>query len=150
MFGVVDSNPNRRPQRASHVHLTILHPFPSLPVMKTINCLSLSFPILVIPLLLLFYTIASFPSPPHSVSVVHHSLASLPETCTSWKVYPEDFYEGGAYVTLPQGRVSYIYLSHRMEVGQKYHRRVIGSLVQRRARKCVSSFYILSALAHFE
>ncbi|PCH40703.1 alpha/beta-hydrolase [Wolfiporia cocos MD-104 SS10] len=35
------------------------------------------------------------------------SLASLPADSPSWDIYPEDFYEGGAYARLPQGTVRY-------------------------------------------
>lgn len=57
------------------------------------------------PLFLTIYIIAGFPYPPHP-SVIHSSLASLPPSCPSWSVYPEDYYQGGSYVTLPHGRVS--------------------------------------------
>ncbi|THH10126.1 hypothetical protein EW145_g1541 [Phellinidium pouzarii] len=50
--------------------------------------------------------LASFPLPPVPVAV-YPSLASLPRSSRSWKIYPEDFYEGGNYVSFPFGRVRY-------------------------------------------
>ncbi|KAG6333007.1 hypothetical protein ID866_6084 [Astraeus odoratus] len=52
------------------------------------------------------YLITGFPYPP-TPPIIHSSLSSLPQSCSSWSVYPEDYYEGGAYVTLPYGRVRY-------------------------------------------
>ncbi|KAI6042291.1 Alpha/Beta hydrolase protein [Pisolithus marmoratus] len=51
----------------------------------------------------LLYLLISFPYPP-APSVVHASLSTVPQ---AWSVYPEDFYPGGAYVSLPHGRVRY-------------------------------------------
>ncbi|KAL4076454.1 Alpha/Beta hydrolase protein [Scleroderma yunnanense] len=61
---------------------------------------------LLVPLLLIGYLMTSFPYPP-SQPIIYTSLSSLPRSCSSWTVYPEDFYPGGAYVTLPYGRVRY-------------------------------------------
>ncbi|KIK96094.1 hypothetical protein PAXRUDRAFT_826326 [Paxillus rubicundulus Ve08.2h10] len=58
------------------------------------------------PLFLTAYIITGFPYPP-SPPVIHTSLSSLPSSCFSWSVYPEDYYDGGAYVTLPHGRTRY-------------------------------------------
>ncbi|KIJ69727.1 hypothetical protein HYDPIDRAFT_164024 [Hydnomerulius pinastri MD-312] len=58
------------------------------------------------PLFLTAYLITSFPHPP-SPPVIHSSLSSLPSSCSSWSVYPEDYYDGGAYATLPHGQVRY-------------------------------------------
>ncbi|KAI6043741.1 Alpha/Beta hydrolase protein [Pisolithus marmoratus] len=51
----------------------------------------------------LLYLLISFPYPP-APPVVHASLSTVPQ---AWSVYPEDFYPGGAYVSLPHGRVRY-------------------------------------------
>lgn len=56
------------------------------------------------PLFLAVYILAGFPYPP-SPPAIHPSLASLPPSCPSWSVYPEDYYQGGSYVHLPHGRV---------------------------------------------
>lgn len=58
------------------------------------------------PLFLTVYILAGFPYPPNP-PVIHSSLASLPPSCPSWSVYPEDYYQGGSYVMLPHGRVSH-------------------------------------------
>lgn len=56
------------------------------------------------PLLLASYFLVAFPSSPEAL-YRYPSLASLPTDCRSWKVYPENFYDGGAYADLPHGRV---------------------------------------------
>ncbi|KAL6298206.1 alpha/beta-hydrolase [Sparassis latifolia] len=38
---------------------------------------------------------------------IHRSLSSLPPTSSARRIYPEDFYEGGAYVQFPNGTVRY-------------------------------------------
>jgi hypothetical protein len=53
----------------------------------------------------LLYTALRFPSPRRDKG--EHSLAELPQTSPHWRVYPPDFYPGGAYVDLPYGRVRY-------------------------------------------
>ncbi|KIK34869.1 hypothetical protein CY34DRAFT_812597 [Suillus luteus UH-Slu-Lm8-n1] len=58
------------------------------------------------PLFLTVYLLASFPRPP-TVPIIHASLAHLPSSSPSWDVYPEDFYSDGAYANLPLGRVRY-------------------------------------------
>ncbi|KAG9317931.1 Alpha/Beta hydrolase protein [Chiua virens] len=58
------------------------------------------------PLFLTVYILAAFPSPPNP-TVIHPSLASLPSSCASWLVYPEDYYHGGSYALLPRGRTRY-------------------------------------------
>jgi hypothetical protein len=79
-------------------------PFPtSMAVASSYHCLTSSF-LLVSSLILLSYFFAQFPHAPQGYSV-HPSLASLgPETKTK-DVYPEDYYSGGAYVSLPFGNV---------------------------------------------
>ncbi|KAK7038729.1 hypothetical protein VNI00_010614 [Paramarasmius palmivorus] len=69
------------------------------------HCLTYTLLILP-PLLLTGYLLASFPHPPESLQI-HSSLACLPSESRSWSIYPEDFYEGGSYVNLPFGRVRY-------------------------------------------
>ncbi|KIY49147.1 alpha/beta-hydrolase [Fistulina hepatica ATCC 64428] len=66
-----------------------------------------SYTLLVLPpLLLTIYFLAAFPHPPPPL-MVHPSLASLPNTSRSWDIYPEDYYPGGEYITLPYGRMRY-------------------------------------------
>ncbi|KLO08642.1 alpha/beta-hydrolase [Schizopora paradoxa] len=50
--------------------------------------------------------LASFPLPPEPLAI-HPSLASLPQDSRSWKIYPEDFFEGGQYASFPFGKVRY-------------------------------------------
>ncbi|KAJ8096349.1 hypothetical protein AAF712_010074 [Marasmius tenuissimus] len=67
----------------------------------------LSYALLILPLLLLSgYVLVSFPHPPESLQI-HPSLASLPRESRSWSIYPDNFYEGGGYVSLPFGRTRY-------------------------------------------
>ncbi|KAH7887293.1 Alpha/Beta hydrolase protein [Phlebopus sp. FC_14] len=76
-----------------------------LPSVSALHRLVLS--LLVLPAFFLtVYLITSFPNPP-SPPLIHSSLSSLPRSSSSWSIYPEDYYEGGAYVTLPHGRVRY-------------------------------------------
>ena len=56
-----------------------------------------------ITLLVYFYTV--FPHTPASL-VIQPSLSSLSKDSRSWQIYAEDFFQGGAYVTFPYGRVS--------------------------------------------
>jgi hypothetical protein len=67
------------------------------------QCITLSM-LIIPPLLLSTYFLANFPSPPESLPV-HPSLSSLPPTCNSWNIYPEDLYQGGKYITFPHGTV---------------------------------------------
>ncbi|OAX37452.1 alpha/beta-hydrolase [Rhizopogon vinicolor AM-OR11-026] len=50
-----------------------------------------------------YYLFASFPRSPIP-PIIHTSLAHLPSSSPSWNIYPENFYNGGAYVNLPLGR----------------------------------------------
>ncbi|TFY71975.1 hypothetical protein EVG20_g1011 [Dentipellis fragilis] len=76
-----------------------------MPVSTPFHCLTLSL-LVFPPLFLAAYFIAQFPHSPEVIAI-HASLASLPKDCKSWDIYPEDFYPGGAYVSLPFGRVRY-------------------------------------------
>ncbi|KAF9535128.1 Alpha/Beta hydrolase protein [Crepidotus variabilis] len=72
---------------------------------RPFQCLTFTL-LLLPPLLLVTYLFSAFPHPPLPVHV-HKSLASLPPTEKSWSIYPEDFYPGGGYASLPNGRVRY-------------------------------------------
>ncbi|KAF8998866.1 Alpha/Beta hydrolase protein [Cyathus striatus] len=69
-----------------------------------IPLLSLSLLLLLLPPL---YFLSAFPTAPPTMLLLHPSLASLPSTAKTWEIYPEDFYDGGGYVTFPWGRVRY-------------------------------------------
>ncbi|KAI0682612.1 alpha/beta-hydrolase [Earliella scabrosa] len=53
---------------------------------------------------ILAYFFTVFPHTPDSL-YVHPSLATLPKSAPSWKHYPDNFYDGGAYVKFPHGAV---------------------------------------------
>ncbi|PSR76101.1 hypothetical protein PHLCEN_2v8689 [Hermanssonia centrifuga] len=67
-----------------------------------LQCLVLVLPAVVIVL----YVLTAFPHTPESL-VLHPSLSSLPHDCRSWQIYPDDFFDGGAYAAFPLGRVRY-------------------------------------------
>jgi hypothetical protein len=69
------------------------------------HCLTFSL-LLIPPLIFASYLLAAFPNPPETLHV-HPSLASLPSSAKSWQIYPEDYYEGGAYAVFPYGRMRY-------------------------------------------
>ncbi|KAL4266217.1 AB hydrolase superfamily protein [Pleurotus pulmonarius] len=69
------------------------------------QCLTLSLLILP-PILLTTYFLAAFPSPPEPL-IIYPSLELLPKAHASWDIYPEDFYQGGAYARFPYGKVRY-------------------------------------------
>lgn len=63
--------------------------------------------LLVLPAItLLVYLLTVFPHNPASL-VIQPSLSSLSKDSRSWQIYAEDFFQGGAYVTFPHGRVRY-------------------------------------------
>ncbi|THH29791.1 hypothetical protein EUX98_g4385 [Antrodiella citrinella] len=63
--------------------------------------------LLIIPAVtLLVYFLTVFPHSPAEL-VVQPSLSSLPKDVRSWQIYAEDFFQGGAYVNFPYGRVRY-------------------------------------------
>ncbi|KAI0326699.1 alpha/beta-hydrolase [Cubamyces sp. BRFM 1775] len=55
---------------------------------------------------ILSYFFTVFPHTPESL-YIHPSLATLPKTSQSRVIYPDNFYDGGAYVKLPYGTVRY-------------------------------------------
>ena len=75
----------------------------SMPVASSYHCLTSSL-LLISSLILLSYFFAQFPGAPQGYSV-HPSLASLGPETKAKDVYPEDYYTGGAYVSLPFGNV---------------------------------------------
>ncbi|KAI0076964.1 alpha/beta-hydrolase [Panus rudis PR-1116 ss-1] len=69
------------------------------------QCLTLA--LLILPAITLFvYFLTVFPHTPDSL-VIHESLSSLSKDSRSWQIYPDDFFQGGAYVTFPYGKVRY-------------------------------------------
>ncbi|KAI8982755.1 alpha/beta-hydrolase [Trametes punicea] len=56
--------------------------------------------------IILAYFFTVFPQSPDTL-YIHPSLATLPKTSPSRLIYPDDFYDGGAYVKLPYGSVRY-------------------------------------------
>ncbi|TCD65971.1 hypothetical protein EIP91_001963 [Steccherinum ochraceum] len=54
----------------------------------------------------IIYFLTVFPHHPASL-VIQPSLSSLSKDSRSWEIYAEDFFQGGAYVTFPYGRVRY-------------------------------------------
>lgn len=71
------------------------------------RCLTYLF-LLVPPLVVSFYLLASFPPPPGPLPVPSYpGLGSLPPDSRARQIYSEDWVEGGegAYVDLPMGRV---------------------------------------------
>ncbi|OCH90017.1 alpha/beta-hydrolase [Obba rivulosa] len=73
-----------------------------MPTSNTLQWILLGLPAVVI--LAFFLTI--FPHTPSSL-YVHPSLASLPRQSPSWQIYPDSFFDGGAYVRFPYGAVRY-------------------------------------------
>ena len=74
-----------------------------MPVTSSYHCLTSSL-LLISSLILLSYFFAQFPHAPQGYSV-HPSLSSLGPETKAKDVYPEDYYSGGAYVSLPFGNV---------------------------------------------
>ncbi|KAI0782541.1 alpha/beta-hydrolase [Abortiporus biennis] len=69
------------------------------------QCLTLA--LLILPAITLFiYFLTVFPHNPDPL-VINPSLSTLPKDSRSWQIYSEDFFEGGAYVKFPYGRVRY-------------------------------------------
>ena len=74
-----------------------------MPVASSYQCLTSSL-LLISSVVLLSYFFAQFPHAPQGYSV-HPSLASLGSETKAKEIYPEDYYSGGAYVSLPFGNV---------------------------------------------
>lgn len=83
--------------------------------------------------LLVIRFLASFPLPPEPLAI-HSSLASLPEDSRSWKIYPEDFFEGGQYASFPFGKVCSVVL-HGLSGELTCRRFAIGSWDLRTGRR---------------
>ena len=66
--------------------------------------LTLSF-LLITSLVILSYFFSQFPLAPQGYSV-YPSLSSLGSETKAKDIYPEEYYPGGAYVSLPFGNVS--------------------------------------------
>lgn len=63
--------------------------------------------LLILPTLtILLYFLTVFPHNPDSI-IIHPSLSTLSKDSRSWQIYSSDFFDGGAYVTFPYGRVRY-------------------------------------------
>ncbi|KAH9983030.1 alpha/beta-hydrolase [Russula compacta] len=86
-----------------------------MPPMYPSQCLTSSV-LLISSLILVSYFFAQFPHAPQGYSV-HPSLASLGQETKAKVIYPEDYYSGGAYVSLPFGNVRYWLLGP--EAGKK-------------------------------
>ncbi|OJT09521.1 hypothetical protein TRAPUB_14020 [Trametes pubescens] len=52
------------------------------------------------------YFLTVFPHSPSSL-YVHPSLATLPKSSPTWSIYPDTFFDGGAYAKFPYGTVRY-------------------------------------------
>ncbi|KAI0832810.1 alpha/beta-hydrolase [Trametes gibbosa] len=55
---------------------------------------------------ILAYFLTVFPHSPDSL-YINPSLAILPKSSPAWSIYPDSFYEGGAYAKFPYGTVRY-------------------------------------------
>ncbi|KAH9002272.1 Alpha/Beta hydrolase protein [Lactarius hatsudake] len=76
-----------------------------MPPASPYQCLTLSF-LLITSLVILSYFFAQFPHAPQGYSV-YPSLSSLGPETKAKDIYPEEYYPGGAYVSLPFGNVRY-------------------------------------------
>ncbi|KAJ3935463.1 MAG: Alpha/Beta hydrolase protein [Lentinula lateritia] len=111
----------------------------------------LTYSLLLLPILLLtIYFLAAFPNPPETV-YLYPGLSSLPLSCKSWKLYPEDFYQGGAYASFPYGKTRYflmgphdgkkIVLIHGLSVPAMIWKDVAPNLVARGYRVLLYDLY---------
>ncbi|KAH9961403.1 hypothetical protein BJV74DRAFT_871796 [Russula compacta] len=82
-------------------------PHSSMPPMYPSQCLTSSV-LLISSLILVSYFFAQFPHAPQGYSV-HPSLDSLGQETKAKVIYPEDYYSGGAYVSLPFGNIVLIH-----------------------------------------
>jgi len=102
------------------------------------------------PLLLLTYFFSHFPGPPTSLHV-HPSLSSLSPDLHALSCYPEDIYPGGAYVSLPYGRVRYwimgpedgekVVLIHGLSMPSIVWKNIVPVLVERGYRVMLYDLY---------
>ncbi|KAL6307097.1 alpha/beta-hydrolase [Sparassis latifolia] len=72
------------------------------PPSSTLQWILLALPTTII----VAYLLTAFPITSAPL-IIYPSLNSLPDTSPSWKIYPEDCYNGGAYARLPHGNVRY-------------------------------------------
>ena len=88
--------------------------------------------LLVCPAVVVFaYFVTIFPHTPNAL-YVHPSLATLDKSAPSWSIYPDDYYEGGAYVKLPQGSVRPIFAApSRVHFHQHRHSSNVSILAHR-------------------
>lgn len=102
------------------------------------------------PLFLAVYILTGFPYPP-SPPDIHPSLASLPPTCASWSIYPEDYYQGGAYALLPHGKVSLRLRPQRPSSSRPHTDPILAYRTQARSsgeRSCIRLYTLFSQLYH--
>ena len=90
---VMSNDPPSSPLRPTH------HP-PMGPPPSILQWFLLALPAAV----LLAYFLTAFPLATTDPAV-YPSLATLPPDSPSWQIYPETYYDGGAYVHFPQGTV---------------------------------------------
>lgn len=90
---------------------------------------ALQWALLALPIsVIIAYFLTTFPHSPEAL-YIHPSLATLPKSSPSWRIYPEDFYDGGAYVRLPHGTVCPSTFNQSSSVPCLYSPRVIGPLL---------------------
>ena len=69
---------------------------------------SITLTLLVLPpLVLVIGLFIRFPAP--TALTIYPSLQSLPPASRIWSVFPDTYYDGGAYVTFPNGKVRFIF-----------------------------------------
>ena len=87
--------------RMSALNLVLSSFLPSMPPSSAFQWFLLVGPAVVV----LAYFVTIFPHTPNEL-YIHPSLATLDKSTPSWSIYPDNYYEGGAYVKFPQGSVS--------------------------------------------
>ena len=85
----------------SALNLVLSSFLPSMPPSSAFQWFLLVGPAVVV----LAYFVTIFPHTPNEL-YIHPSLATLDKSTPSWSIYPDNYYEGGAYVKFPQGSVS--------------------------------------------
>ena len=81
-----------------------------MPSARPYQCITLSF-LLITSLVILSYFFAQFPLAPQGYNV-YPSLASLGPETKAKDIYPAEYYPGGAYVSLPFGKVGVHFATH--------------------------------------